>query len=404
MYKALCVMCALALFGAAWANPALEEAGLEAEKAGNYGPRKAAPRGEQFLLIPESSNDVVGMYDAYDGSYMGDIIVEDTTQFDLKTPINAVQGPDGNIYLSDQVSDAVFVFDTTGTYLYTYADGSDGLNNIRGIDFRDGHLFVTSGDDYVAEFDGPHSFVGYHIQGGVEPFDPFDILFLDDGTCLCADIYGSVDNISYYDYDGNLLYELFPVSFPEQVQFDSEMPGEFLHNSFSADLIQDFDIAGTVYNSWTYDGGRGVFRLGNGNLLATRGNGVHEIDPATGDTIDNKNPGVSGRFIELYTAPTAVEENGSIETGSSLCVSPNPFRSGITVSFGLERRGVVHAGVYSLTGARVATLATGNMNAGEHTLRWNGRDDAGTAVPEGVYFVHLQTSDRRLVEKVTLLR
>jgi len=249
---------------------------------------------DDYLLIPDSTADVVCMFDPYDGTYLGDLI-DGTGLFSV--PINAIVGPDGNIYVSDQVADSVFVYDPFGTYLYTYADSSDGLNNIRGIDFRDGHLFVTSGDDYVAEFDGPHSRLPDFINDGS---DPFDILFLGDDTALLADIAGSTDNIRLYNSDGTLNYELFSVSFPEQIQFDGVSPGAYLHTSFSDNVINDFELDGTIVETTPLAGGRGIYRLGNGNLIATNGNGVFEIEPGTGTIIEQEYTG-SSRFIEYYS-------------------------------------------------------------------------------------------------------
>lgn len=276
----------------------MEEEGLEADvnapaKASTH--NNVSPlvyRSGGFLLIPDSTADMVGMYDPFDGTYLGDLI-DGTGLF--STPINAILGPDGNIYVSDQVADSVFVFDIAGNYLSTYADSTDGLNNIRGIDFRDDHLFVTSGDDYVAEFDGPHSRLPDFINDGS---DSFDILFLPDGTSLLADIQGTTDNIRLYNADGTLNKEIFKVSFPEQVQVDADLPGAFLNAAFSADQITDFDLDSTIVNTWFFNSGRGIYRLGNGNLLATAGDGVWEMDPLTGALIQQENTG-SARFIEL---------------------------------------------------------------------------------------------------------
>ena len=252
-------------------------------------------RPTDFLLIPDSTADTVGMYDVYDGTYLGDLIDGSTI---FSTPINAILGPDGNIYVSDQMEDSVFVFDASGNYLSTYADASDGLDNIRGIDFRDGHLFVTSGDDYVAEFDGPHSRLPDFINDGS---DPFDILFLDDGRALLADIQGSTDNIRLYNADGTFSYELFEVTFPEQIQVDALQPGDYLTASFSDNEIIDFELDGTkVQTTPLVTNGRGVYRLGNDNLLATYSTGVWEIEPGTGNIIEQENTG-SARFIEYYT-------------------------------------------------------------------------------------------------------
>jgi hypothetical protein len=248
---------------------------------------------EGVLLIPNSTDGNVGMYDPADGTFLGLFI---TGYEGFYTPINAVPGPDGNVYVSDQVEDAVYVFDMLGNYLYTYADETDGLNNIRGIDFRGDTLFVTSGDDYVAMFDGPHSRLVDFINDGS---DPYDIMFLDDGRALLADIQGTTDNVRLYNADGSLARVLFTIAFPEQIQIDALAPGDYLNASFTGDQITDFDLDGTIQQTTPWDAGRGVYRLGNGNLLATSGNGVFEIEPITGNIIEQENTG-SARLIELY--------------------------------------------------------------------------------------------------------
>ncbi|HPQ40935.1 MAG TPA: hypothetical protein PLV45_11240 [bacterium] len=252
------------------------------------------PAALPVLLVPESTNDTIGMYDPFDGSYLGDLI---SGHAGFSTPIDAIQGPDGNIYVSDQVADSVFVFDTTGTYLYTYADSTDGLNNIRGIDFYGTDLFVTSGDDYVARFSAPHVRETDFINDGT---DPFDIYFLDDGRALLADIQGTTDNIRLYNADGSFAYQIFSVNFPEQIQKLNS--GDFINAGFSANLITTFDLSTTI-SQVPFSGGRGVHGLGNGNLLATNGNGVHEVDPATGAILTTIVPGVSGRFIQRVELP-----------------------------------------------------------------------------------------------------
>ena len=298
----------------------MEELGMEEE--GEYKPvgrqlDRDAPDMD-VLLIPDSTADVVNMYDPFDGTLLGVLIDLSALPSGPSTPINAVLGPDGYIYVSDQVDDSVSRWNPDGTYVDTYADGSDGLNNIRGIDFYNGHLFVTSGDDYVAEFDAPHSRLPDFINDGS---DPFDILFLPDGRALLADIQGSTDNVRLYNADGTLNMELFSVSFPEQVQIDTVLPGAYLNNSFSADLITDFDLDGTIDSQLFFNGGRGIYRLGNGNLLATAGDGVWELDPVTGDPLEQESGG-SARFIELLpVGAEAVELYLDIKPGSC----PNSF-------------------------------------------------------------------------------
>ncbi len=255
------------------------------------------------LLIPNSTADDIGIYDPANGNLIGTFLT-DTTHF--STPICAIPGPDGKIYVSDQVADAVFVYDREGNYISTYADGTDGLNNIRGIDFRNDTLFVTSGDDYVARFAGEHNRLSDFINDGT---DSFDIYFLPDGRALLADIQGTTDNIRLYNADGSFVMELFSVNFPEQIQIDLVAPGDYLNTSFSAALITDFELNGSIISTVPWSSGRGVYRLGNGNLLATNGNGVFEIDPVTGAIIEQKATG-SGRFIELVSTGAGPPPSG----------------------------------------------------------------------------------------------
>ncbi len=259
------------------------------------------PPGRGFLMIPDSLTKSVGMYSPSDGSYLGDLIVDATH---LSTPINAVKGPGGNIYVSDQIADSVFVYAPNGTYLYTYADATDGLDNIRGIDFRGTELFISkggtggTGGKCIARFSGPHIRLPDFITS-TSGIDPFDIIFLPDGSCLIADIAGTTDNIRSYSANGTLLQILFPINFPEQVSFDSLAPGAFLTAGFSANIVRDFELNGTIVQDTPYSGARGVFRLGNGNILATSGAGIQEIQPGTGVIIQTEKTG-SGRFIELF--------------------------------------------------------------------------------------------------------
>ncbi|MBN1297442.1 hypothetical protein JXA80_11725 [bacterium] len=247
------------------------------------------------LLIPDSTSDTVGKYDPQTGVYLGDLI---TGYSGFSTPINAIQGPDGNIYVSDQVADAVFVFDVNGTYLQTYADATDGLNNIRGIDFFGTKLYVTSGDGFVAVFSGPHVRDPDFINDGS---DPFDIYFVDDGSALVADIVGTTDNVRYYLPDGTFSHIIFSVNFPEQIQ---KLPdGSFINASFSAGVISNFDLT-ALMTQVPFASGRGVFRLGNGNLIATNGDGVFELDFVTGAQISTLRSGVSARFIEVVDLPS----------------------------------------------------------------------------------------------------
>lgn len=72
---------------------------------------------------------------------------------------------------------------------------------------------------------------------------------------------------------------------------------------------------------------------------------------------------------------------------------PNPARAGATLRFTLPQRGDASLEVFDLAGRAVRTLAGGEHAAGEHTARWDGRDEAGRASAPGLYFVRLVTPE-----------
>ena len=82
---------------------------------------------------------------------------------------------------------------------------------------------------------------------------------------------------------------------------------------------------------------------------------------------------------------------------------PNPARSGVEIAFELPREAPVDAGVYDLSGRRVATLASGKMGSGPHSLRWNAQDEGGNRVPAGLYFVRFATPGLTRTYRLALL-
>ncbi|MFN8176951.1 MAG: FG-GAP-like repeat-containing protein [bacterium] len=83
---------------------------------------------------------------------------------------------------------------------------------------------------------------------------------------------------------------------------------------------------------------------------------------------------------------------------------PNPFSGGTTVAFALPRALDAHLAVYDVTGRLVRTLQQGVRPAGIDRAPWDGRDNAGTKVAAGIYFVKLTAGATEQTRKVTLLR
>jgi hypothetical protein len=75
---------------------------------------------------------------------------------------------------------------------------------------------------------------------------------------------------------------------------------------------------------------------------------------------------------------------------------PNPFSGGgtfgnpsTTIGFALPEAGQVTVNIYNETGQLVRTLVDGEMAAGRHAVRWNGRNQLGRAVAAGIYLCQI---------------
>jgi hypothetical protein len=78
-----------------------------------------------------------------------------------------------------------------------------------------------------------------------------------------------------------------------------------------------------------------------------------------------------------------------LAAGPRLHAWPNPFNPRTDLRFSLDTEGVGSLDVYDIGGRHLRRLAAGAFSAGVHQLTWDGRDDAGRALPSGVYFARL---------------
>ena len=84
--------------------------------------------------------------------------------------------------------------------------------------------------------------------------------------------------------------------------------------------------------------------------------------------------------------------------------APNPFKSATRIRFGLPAAERVTLAIYDVRGTRVRTLVHAeNLPRGYHARLWDGKDESGRRVANGLYFCQLLTADAQEVRKVLLL-
>ncbi|MEZ4387098.1 MAG: FlgD immunoglobulin-like domain containing protein [Candidatus Krumholzibacteriia bacterium] len=87
----------------------------------------------------------------------------------------------------------------------------------------------------------------------------------------------------------------------------------------------------------------------------------------------------------------------------TLSVGPNPFNPLTQVRFSAATAGQATLSVHDVRGRRLATLVDGRVEAGEHTVAWDGRDAARRKLAAGVYLLHLTKDGQAVTSRVTLL-
>jgi hypothetical protein len=107
----------------------------------------------------------------------------------------------------------------------------------------------------------------------------------------------------------------------------------------------------------------------------------------------------------LYMGPAGVAEH--LDLGRLLRVEqaqPNPFGRSVTIRYGVSREVPVVAEVVDLSGRTVIRRDLGLRGAGAHEFLWDGADDAGRHLPDGVYFYRVRCGGESASGRITLLR
>lgn len=84
---------------------------------------------------------------------------------------------------------------------------------------------------------------------------------------------------------------------------------------------------------------------------------------------------------------------------------PNPAKRNVNLRYEIPHKGLLTMKIYNIAGQLVRTLYSGEVKAGVHTLNWNGENERGIRVADGIYFVELKFQNYpHLRERVVLLR
>ncbi|MFC1746945.1 FlgD immunoglobulin-like domain containing protein [Candidatus Neomarinimicrobiota bacterium] len=191
-----------------------------------------------------------------------------------------------------------------------------------------------------------------------------------------------------------------------------------------ASLVASAGSPGTIQLSWgvPVDADFAFFRIYRGatsSFHASAESLVEELVDATftdtglqtGATVYYRVSAVDVNGNESEVSPPVSADVLAIAGASALPVTfalrpnyPNPFNPGTTVQFAFPEAAEGLIVVYDLTGREVARLLNRRLEAGYHSVMWDGTDRRGIPVSAGVYIVRLVTSEYVASMRITLVK
>jgi hypothetical protein len=108
--------------------------------------------------------------------------------------------------------------------------------------------------------------------------------------------------------------------------------------------------------------------------------------------------------VARFTSVLGRDPNAGVPTFALQQNTPNPFAVNTTLVFSLPRRAPVTLRIFDLRGRLVKTLASGQMEAGSHTVHWNGTDQSGHPTGDGIYMALLRCGSLVQSRRLTLIR
>jgi hypothetical protein len=119
----------------------------------------------------------------------------------------------------------------------------------------------------------------------------------------------------------------------------------------------------------------------------------------SGDLLDGANFVTTGtlRVIEPGATTAAV-------TTITASASPNPFNPSTNILYALPADGFTEISIYDASGRHVKTLVSGFVQAGSHSVPWDGRDNGGRRVASGVYHYMVRAGDHTATNRMVLLK
>jgi len=83
---------------------------------------------------------------------------------------------------------------------------------------------------------------------------------------------------------------------------------------------------------------------------------------------------------------------------------PNPFNPITTINYSINKNGNIKIVIFDMLGRQVRSLVNKNNSAGQHSVLWDGKNDAGKIVQSGQYYYNIEMDGVNKSRKMILIK
>jgi hypothetical protein len=223
--------------------------------------------------------------------------------------------------------------------------------------------------------------------------------------------YTAPDTVSYYSNEVTIAIDFTPPSYANTT-YDSLVAGPWV---VSTEIT---DWTGLAYDSLGYRADGGAFSYATNDSVS--GISYYYTIPSypsytliefylfSQDSSLWQNMGsdpVSGYYAFTVTAIHEYKPQNPIPDHVFLAQNrPNPFAIFTQIEYGVPHSMAVDIAVYNAAGQRISTLVDGVKSPGYYKVNWQGMDDLGRKLAEGIYFIRMTTDELTDTKKVIFIK
>lgn len=143
------------------------------------------------------------------------------------------------------------------------------------------------------------------------------------------------------------------------------------------------------------------YHLLTGSPAVNAGNPDPQYNDIDGSRNDIGAYGGEDYFVNIYDEKYSFQ---ILERNNLIHNYPNPFNSITSIIYQLHKDSYAVLKIYNIHGQLVKTLIEGKQREGSYKIQWNGIDENGNSVAEGLYIYHLTADGLSQSNKMILIR